>query len=116
MVQVQHVSPLAVINIERENEGNRIWRNIRQRGDLTCHGVSIPKKCSNGICDNYPEVKLCTTCKRCPCDYLLYFILLSFKQNIYFEYSNLHTILFLGLLLVKQLIILDKSSLQGFCE
>ena len=69
MVQVQHVSPLAVINIERENEGNRIWRNIRQRGDLTCHGVSIPKKCSNGICDNYPEVKLCTTCKRCPCDY-----------------------------------------------
>ena len=54
---------------EREKESNRIWRNIRQRGDLSCHSFSIPKKCANGICDSYPEVKLCMTCKRCPCDY-----------------------------------------------
>lgn len=48
-------------------EWNEAWKRIRQRGDLACHKHSIPKKCSQGICDNYPVVNLCWHCNQCPC-------------------------------------------------
>mgnify|MGYP003326107915 FL=1 len=50
-----------------EKESNETWMRIRKRGELTCHDVSIPSKCSQGICDRYPYVKLCAKCKKCPC-------------------------------------------------
>ena len=52
-----------------EKQWNNTWMAIRKRGDLTCHGTSIPPFCSMGICDNYPHVKICSYCKTCPCKY-----------------------------------------------
>ncbi len=52
-----------------EKESNDTWMKIRKRGDLTCHGVSIPSKCVLGICDNYPYVELCIHCNKCNCSY-----------------------------------------------
>jgi hypothetical protein len=46
----------------------KTWREIRQKGAITCHGHSIPPKCEAGICDSYPEVDLCSICNRCPCE------------------------------------------------
>ena len=47
-----------------QEKSNKIWQNIRKRGDLTCHGHTIPKKCSQGKCDNYPWVFICKVCNR----------------------------------------------------
>ena len=46
-----------------ERESNDTWMRIRKRGDLSCHGVSIPSKCSQGKCDEWPYVKMCKQCK-----------------------------------------------------
>jgi hypothetical protein len=46
-----------------EKESNDTWMRIRKRGDLSCNGVSIPSKCSQGKCDEWPYVKICEQCK-----------------------------------------------------
>jgi hypothetical protein len=51
-----------------QEKSNKIWQNIRKRGELTCHGHTIPKKCSQGKCDNYPWVFICKVCNPCLCN------------------------------------------------
>ena len=46
-----------------ERESNETWMRIRKRGELSCHGVTIPSKCSQGKCDEWPYVKMCEQCK-----------------------------------------------------
>ena len=46
-----------------ERESNDTWMRIRKRGELSCHGVTIPSKCSQGKCDEWPYVKICEQCK-----------------------------------------------------
>jgi hypothetical protein len=50
-----------------EIESNETWMRIRKRGELSCHGVTIPSKCSQGKCDEWPYVKMCEECKQCKC-------------------------------------------------
>ena len=50
-----------------QEETSRVWENIRKTGRLTCHNISIPAKCSQDICDDYPRVNLCEICNPCPC-------------------------------------------------
>jgi len=52
----------------QRRESIQTWREIRQRGAVTCHGHRIPPKCEAGICDSYPEVDLCAICNPCPCE------------------------------------------------
>jgi len=56
-----------ITKTQRKEESIQIWRNIRKKGSLSCHGHGIPPKCAVGICDLYPEVDLCYTCNQCPC-------------------------------------------------
>ena len=50
---------------------DQTWQNMRKRGDVSCHGCSIPSECdNNGECDTYPAVPLCIRCNPCPCRFI----------------------------------------------
>ena len=50
-----------------KTEWNETWKRIRQRGDLCGCTHTVPTKCSQGKCDEWPYVKMCDECKQCKC-------------------------------------------------